>query len=217
VNSIYLFQNSDQSVPLSSRSRTVPQTYDGRYGTHWQDAVFNTHAGASELMTSSFPLDQNTGTPSDVFLSRVTVGALEDFGYSVDYAAAESYPVLNDGVPASQPTYPTADYLPQVEVFGPALPANFAGVDSGSGFSFSSDPDRNIARRLPPRITYANRSAVILQTTKRQRHTCYSPLHCWEAVMGSSPFLICLPSILPGLPHGQVLRTRPDCGAVKNI
>ena len=157
-----LFQNSDQSVPLSSRSRTVPQTYDGRYGTHWQDAVFNTHAGASELMTSSFPLNQNTGTPSDVFLSRVTVGALEDFGYSVDYAAAESYPVLNDGVPASQPTYPTADYLPQVEVFGPALPANFAGVDSGSGFSFSSDPDRNIARRLPPRITYANRSAVIL-------------------------------------------------------
>ena len=158
----YLFQNSDQSVPLSSRSRTVPQTYDGRYGTHWQDAVFNTHAGASELMTSSFPLNQNTGTPSDVFLSRVTVGALEDFGYSVDYAAAESYPVLNDGVPASQPTYPTADYLPEIEVFGPALPANFAGVDSGSGFSFSSDPDRNIARRLPPRITYANRSAVIL-------------------------------------------------------
>lgn len=164
-----LFQNSDQSVPLSSRSRTVPQTYDGRYGTHWQDTVFNTRNGASELMTSSFPLDQNAGTPSDVFLSRVTVGALEDLGYSVNYAAAESFPVVSDGTGQSQSTYPVVDFLPEQPVFGPALSTRLIGEDSGSGFLFSSDSDRGIARRLPPRITYADKPAVILQNNQEMK------------------------------------------------
>lgn len=164
-----LFQNSDQSVPLSSRSRTVPQTYDGRYGTHWQDTVFNTRDGASELMTSSFPLDQNAGTPSDVFLSRVTVGALEDLGYSVNYAAAESFPMVNDGSGQSQSAYPAVDFLPEQPVFGPAIPTRLVGEDSGSGFLFSSDPNRGIARRLPPRITYANKPAVILQNDQETK------------------------------------------------
>lgn len=165
----HLFQNSDQSVPLSSRSRTVPQNYDGRYGTHWQDTVFNTRNGASELMTSSFPLNQNTGTPSDVFLSRVTVGALEDLGYSVNYAAAESFPMVNDGTGQSQSTYPAVDFLPEQPVFGPALSTRLIGEDSGSGFLFSSDPNRGIARRLPPRITYANKPAVVLQNDQETK------------------------------------------------
>jgi hypothetical protein len=164
-----LFQNSDQSVPLSSRSRTVPQTYDGRYGTHWQDTIFNTRDGASELMTSSFPLDQNAGTTSNVFLSKVTVGALEDLGYSVNYAAAESFPMMNDGSGQSQSTYPAVDFLPEHPVFGPAIPTRLIGEDSGSGFLFSSDPNRGIARRLPPRITYANQPAVILQNDQETK------------------------------------------------
>ncbi|MGI9460066.1 MAG: hypothetical protein ACR2NF_08725 [Pirellulales bacterium] len=165
----HLFQNSDQSVPLSSRSRTVPQTYDGRYGTHWQDTVFNTRDGASELMTSSFPLAQTAGTTSNVFLSKVTVGALEDLGYSVNYAAAESFPMVNDGSGQSQSTYPAVDFLPEQPVFGPAIPTRLIGEDSGSGFLFSSDPNRGIARRLPPRITYANKPAVILRNDQETK------------------------------------------------
>ncbi len=165
----HLFQNSDQSVPLSSHSRTVPQTYDGRYGTHWQDTVFNTRDGASELMTSSFPLAQTAGTTSNVFLSKVTVGALEDLGYSVNYAAAESFPMVNDGSGQSQSTYPAVDFLPEQPVFGPAIPTRLIGEDSGSGFLFSSDPNRGIARRLPPRITYANKPAVILRNDQETK------------------------------------------------
>ena len=165
----HLFQNSDQSVPLSSRSRTVPQTYDGRYGTHWQDTVFNTRDGASELMTSSFPLAQTAGTTSNVFLSKVTVGALEDLGYSVNYAAAESFPMVNDGSGQSQSTYPAVDFLPEQPVFGPAIPTRLIGEDSGSGFLFSNDPNRGIARRLPPRITYANKPAVILRNDQETK------------------------------------------------
>ena len=57
-----------------------------RYGVggldaHWRESVFDT-----ELMTSSI---KRTGT--DDPLSKVTIAALADLGYSVDYTQAESY------------------------------------------------------------------------------------------------------------------------------
>ena len=72
-------------------------TYDGgkvpvendtqRYGSgvldgHWRDTVF-----ASELMTATVSGDSGTSQP----LSRVTIAALADLGYSVDNSQADSY------------------------------------------------------------------------------------------------------------------------------
>ena len=52
----------------------------GTAGGHWDDNVFGT-----ELMTGY--LDSRVANP----LSRVTVGALQDIGYTVSYAAADTY------------------------------------------------------------------------------------------------------------------------------
>ena len=66
----------------------VPVENDtGQYGAgtldaHWRESVFET-----ELMTSSQLLDRGTNEP----LSLVTVAALDDMGYTVDYDAAEPY------------------------------------------------------------------------------------------------------------------------------
>jgi hypothetical protein len=46
---------------------------------HWDEAVF-----ADELMTPS-----TTGAPE--YISRITIGALQDMGYTVNYGAAEAY------------------------------------------------------------------------------------------------------------------------------
>ena len=48
-------------------------------GAHWDENVFG-----NELMTPS-----TTGAPE--YISRITIGALQDMGYTVNYAAAEPY------------------------------------------------------------------------------------------------------------------------------
>jgi hypothetical protein len=63
-----LFQSPATGVPLQSGS-----------SAHWDEATFG-----NELMTPSTDL---TGD----FISRVTIGALQDMGYTVSYAAAEAY------------------------------------------------------------------------------------------------------------------------------
>ena len=66
----------------------VPVENDtGQYGIgaldgHWRESVFG-----HELMTSSLFMEPGVHEP----LSTVTIAALEDFGYSVDYSAAEAY------------------------------------------------------------------------------------------------------------------------------
>ncbi len=61
------------SVPLANVGG--PGTRDG----HWREAVF-----ANELMTGFLDIGANP-------ISRVTIGAFEDLGYSVDYAGADPY------------------------------------------------------------------------------------------------------------------------------
>ena len=61
------------SVPLANVGG--PGTRDG----HWREAVF-----ANELMTGFLDVGANP-------ISRTTIGAFEDLGYSVDYAAADAY------------------------------------------------------------------------------------------------------------------------------
>ena len=61
------------SVPLANVGG--PGTRDG----HWREEVF-----ANELMTGFLDVGTNP-------ISRVTLGAFEDLGYSVDYAGADAY------------------------------------------------------------------------------------------------------------------------------
>jgi hypothetical protein len=61
------------SVPLANVGG--PGTRDG----HWREEVF-----ANELMTGFLDTGANP-------ISRLTIGAFEDLGYSVDYAAADAY------------------------------------------------------------------------------------------------------------------------------
>ena len=56
---------------------------------HWRESVF-----ADELLTSSLSIDPGSNEP----LSIVTVAALRDLGYSVDYTAAQQYTL-----PAARP------------------------------------------------------------------------------------------------------------------
>jgi len=65
-----------------ARPRSVPLANVGGPGTrdgHWREAVF-----AHELMTGFLDAGANP-------ISRLTIGAFEDLGYSVDYARADAY------------------------------------------------------------------------------------------------------------------------------
>ena len=55
---------------------------DGTLDAHWRESVFE-----AELMTSTQLMERGTNEP----LSLVTVAALDDMGYKVDYDAAEPY------------------------------------------------------------------------------------------------------------------------------
>jgi hypothetical protein len=59
---------------------TSGRSGDGTYCAHWDEDCMR-----SELMTGVI----NLGGPNP--LSRVTIGGLEDLGYSVDYSFADSY------------------------------------------------------------------------------------------------------------------------------
>jgi hypothetical protein len=63
---------------------SIPVEHDfgpGTAGAHWDEATFDT-----ELMTG-FAESPGIGMP----ISRMTIGALQDFGYTVNYAAADPY------------------------------------------------------------------------------------------------------------------------------
>ena len=66
----------------AARPRGVPLANVGGPGTrdgHWREAVF-----AHELMTGILDAGPNP-------ISRMTIGAFEDLGYTVDYAGADAY------------------------------------------------------------------------------------------------------------------------------
>lgn len=73
----------DDAGGTSYRGAKVPVEDSGGAGTadsHWRSSVF----GTSELMSFTVLLGNNA-------LSRVTVGAMEDLGYEVDFRAADEY------------------------------------------------------------------------------------------------------------------------------
>lgn len=99
-----LFGISATGVPLydSKQNGTLvgPFQYDGSYGSHWRDDVFNyTRKAPSassryfELMTAQYDVTASLpgGQPIPSYLSRATVGAMADLGYQVNYFAADAY------------------------------------------------------------------------------------------------------------------------------
>jgi hypothetical protein len=69
-------------VPAENMTAGAPGTPgDGSYGVHWRESVFR-----NELMTS---VVERAGTSMPI--SRLTIGSLQDLGYTVNYAAADPY------------------------------------------------------------------------------------------------------------------------------
>ena len=96
-----LYGAAGTSIPAENRTQlpnggTGPgRPGDGSYAVHWREAVLT-----NELMTSAV---ENIGIPMP--LSSVTVGAMQDLGYQVNYAAADSFsPVV------SAPTWSVSDF-----------------------------------------------------------------------------------------------------------
>src|SRR5215207_4498866 len=74
----------------------IPVENSGGSGTrdsHWRESTFN-----NELMTGFLDSGANP-------LSRMTIGSLEDFGYTVDYGAADGYNI--PGLPPPPPPPPS--------------------------------------------------------------------------------------------------------------
>lgn len=135
----------------------------GTAGAHWREANLST-----ELMTGFI----NSGTPNP--LSRVTVAALEDIGYTVDLSAADSY---------SLPMPQTAIWEAEADatLSRPASSGENFGVPSGSSISdtlvaganngtWTADPDDerftgllrlNVASSLPAGVTLTDATLVL--------------------------------------------------------
>jgi hypothetical protein len=76
---------------------SVPVEHDfgpGTAGAHWDEDRFN-----AELMTGFV---EPAGTPMPI--SRMTIGSLQDLGYSVNYAAADPYALPGGGTPTPTPS-----------------------------------------------------------------------------------------------------------------
>ncbi|MCY4376034.1 MAG: hypothetical protein OXC31_19955 [Spirochaetaceae bacterium] len=88
----------DEAGGTSHTGAKVPVENDtGRYGlgsldVHWREAVF-----ANEVMTASISIDSGESQP----LSKVTIAALADLGYSVDYTVADAYTLPSQSQSAS--------------------------------------------------------------------------------------------------------------------
>jgi hypothetical protein len=153
-----IFATSGTSVPLYQVSSTTPPSYDGSYGSHWRDSVFDsTNPAYDELMTATYNVNGVNGVAVPAYLSRITVGALNDFGYTVSYVGAESY------------TAPASATTQTIVPAASTLPASVAASPGASLIGPLRDTLSQATRRLPPRITFADRAPLILSDTDASR------------------------------------------------
>jgi Leishmanolysin len=75
----------------------LEESTSGSDCSHWEEFCFD-----NELMT---PFLNSTGNP----ISRVTVGSLEDLGYTVDYSGADNYTTFNPACKCNRDPISTAD------------------------------------------------------------------------------------------------------------
>ena len=80
-----IFGTSAQGVPVEAGGGS------GTADSHWRETVFT-----NELMTGW------AGPGTNLPLSRVTIGSLADLGYTVNYAAADSYTPTSAGLAAAR-------------------------------------------------------------------------------------------------------------------
>jgi hypothetical protein len=161
-----LFGTAQNGVPLFEHNVSGFTGYDGSYGSHWRDSVFNDYPSHGELMTAAYPIDgDGHGRACPALLSRVTIAAMDDLGYTVNYLAAESY------VPPGG-AGDTADGADE------QLPPDLADVlrDQLTGGSVMGPTLREAPvtgwsepRSLPPRIDHPNAAPVILADTAEAR------------------------------------------------
>lgn len=125
-----LFGRTGTSVPLQPGIRA-----------HWDEGVFG-----NELMSPSTALNGD-------FISRVTIGALADMGYTVNYAAAEAYvppPIVvvpPSAIPApTLPTTPPSGALPR-PLLPPVAPAALPTIPAPTPKPSAGDRGTPVARR----------------------------------------------------------------------
>ncbi|MCA9217392.1 MAG: hypothetical protein KDB27_30195, partial [Planctomycetales bacterium] len=108
---------------IISPATSIPVEADGGAGTadaHWDEVAFDT-----ELMTG-FVEGAGVAMP----LSRMTVGSLDDIGYGVNYAAADSYSV-------------------PLRVFQPVIGIGGNIVDGRGGLRQEAEPDAEPQKQRP--------------------------------------------------------------------
>lgn len=89
-------------VPAATGVPVENQGGPGTAGSHWRESVFDT-----ELMTG---FAESAGTQQPI--SRITVGALQDLGYRVNYGRADGYQKLASYVAAAAAVSPAGSVRP---------------------------------------------------------------------------------------------------------
>ena len=126
------FQTSLTAIPIENMTAGVAGKYgDGSYGGHWRESVMD-----NELMTS---LSEYAGVPMP--LSRITVGAMADIGYGVDYAAADPY------TPPSQPPRLVMNTVAGITSVAYALQAPVATATTGKPASTTAGIESPLAEQ----------------------------------------------------------------------
>ncbi len=198
-----IFSAGSTSVPLySGDGGTVG---DGSYGVHWRDSVFNSTSPAYvELMTAKYDPKPISGVAIPAYLSRITVGVLDDLGYDVDYSGAEFYvapstsssQVTSSTTPSpslslhtSTPSHSTMSQTPVLPVLSAPIPAptpppsTQASSDSALRRLFRNSVANT--RRLPPRLTFPDHHPIILSDNDASREFVLKSLTDNGAAMAS--------------------------------
>jgi hypothetical protein len=147
---ISLFNTVNFGVPLYDVTTAPPPYWDGSWGVHWRGSVFNDYTSQDpygEIMTQDYPANGINGRVVPYLISRITVGAFDDLGYTVNYAAADGYepPSIGGGIPVLP--FPAPTPLPQ-----------------------------SSSRVLPARISYPDRAPQILANDQLSRDAVRSSL-----------------------------------------
>ena len=148
--------SSQSSVPLESGGGA------GTAGSHWSESVFDT-----ELMTGY--AENSPPMP----LSRMTVGTLQDMGYTVDYAGADPYvltgslsSLLAPGGAARGASTGLPDLPPMAALEAPGFSGQRFTNFNSTSMRISSTP---VPEKLNGLISEASESSVILFLNSRER------------------------------------------------
>jgi hypothetical protein len=145
------FGNANTSVPLETGGGA------GTAGAHWRESVFTT-----ELMTG---YSEAPGVAMQ--LSAITVGAMQDMGYQVNYAAADPYPARVQ----SSASAPQSGAQP-FGASGGAMPPNKSARKGASQLNSSTNNARPLALDA---VTHAGLATLAQSVESAKRATAKTP------------------------------------------